>query len=146
MIKNIINIIFNLFDFKKPAFAYLNYIDLVINNKAYFLLTWRLENAFKLEIKNLKFVTLKKGGSAYILIPNEIEFIELFISNVWISEKKLIKLIRTTISEQIDFIPKRQFTELSPNSLYNPQLNLVLKKPVLQMQIKGVKIPPIPNN
>lgn len=141
MIKNIISVIFNLFNFDKPRFARLHYADMVISGKAYFLMSWELEGGYKLKIKNLNFCTYKRSGSAYVAIPSDTDHLELVVANVWKSTALKIELQKESIESQIDFAPVKQFEELTARSVYAPQIGLVLKAPEPNGNINKLQIP-----
>jgi hypothetical protein len=144
MIKNIISVIFNLFNFDRPRFAQLRYTDVVINNKAYFLVSWKIEGGYKFKIKSLNYRSYKSSGSAYIAIPDDINAIELVISNLWKSDTKKIALLRQSISSQLDFFPVKQFKELTTRSIYMPQLSVPINNlqiPVFAIHTKNLTKP-----
>jgi hypothetical protein len=141
MIKKTVLIISNLFNFDKPGFSQLRYADVVIDHKAFFLISWRIENGYKLKIKGLNYRSYHAGGSAYIAIPDETDHVELVIYNFWKSYRKKIILIRETINSQIDFFPKKQFEELSSRSMYVPSIAPVLPTPQLKGPVSRIKTP-----
>jgi hypothetical protein len=137
MIKNIISVIFNLFNFRKPRFAQLRYTDVVIDDRAFFLITWQLEAGYKLKIKSLNYRSYKSSGSAYIAIPADVDHIELVTSNVWKYATKQITLVRQPILSQVDFFPVKQFEALAAA----PQISLVLKTPRLRRPESNLQVP-----
>lgn len=141
MIRKVVLSISNLFNFDKPRFTELHYADFVISNKAFFLVSWKIERGYQLSILDLHFSTYKACGSAYIAIPDQLERLELVISNLWRSERKNISLIRQTISSQVDFFPVKQFEELTAGSVYMPQIMPNLKTPRPASKITHLQIP-----
>jgi hypothetical protein len=93
----------NSFVFQKPRFLDLEYVDYIIGDKPYFLISWNIKYAYKIKVKNTKFSSLKKHSSAYIAIPSEIDILEVSISNCWRSERQFITLKRVLISDKIEF-------------------------------------------
>jgi hypothetical protein len=141
MIKKAILVILNLFNFHKPSFVVLEYADFVISNKAFFLVSWKIERGYKLSIPGLHFSTYKSSGSAYIAVPDHIDQLELVISNFWKSGRKNIALISQTIHSQVDFFPVKQFEELTAASMYMPQINPDLKTPQPGKKITDLHLP-----
>lgn len=141
MIKKLVLIISNLFNFDKPRFTELQYANFVISNKAFFLVSWKIDRGYKLSILGLHFSTYKAAGSAYIAIPDQLERLELIVSNMWSSERKNITLIRQTISSQIDFFPVKQFKELTARSIYMPPIKPDLKTPQPGKKITDIQLP-----
>ena len=133
--------IFNLLTFNKPRFTILHYADFVINDRAYFLITWQFKSAYKLKIKSLNYTSFKANGSAYVLIPGEINQIDLVISNLWKSKHRGIRLFRTAIATQLDYFPQKRFTELSKDMLYQPQPKFTTKNPLAKKLLVKTIIP-----
>ena len=129
MITNIIRIIFNLFNFARPRFAELQYTDVVIRNKAYFLVSWRIERGYKLAIKSLRYRSFKRSGSAYIAVPDNVEILELVISNLWRASSQSITLVRDAIPDQVDFFPETNFKDWTTVRMYAPAIHTVFKNP-----------------
>jgi hypothetical protein len=131
----------NPFNFDLPRFAQLRYTDLVIGDQAYFLLTWELERGDRLRIKCLNYRSSKSRGSAYIVIPEGVDSVELVISSLWKSVSKNIPLLREPIAAQVDFFPVLQLEELTARSVYSPQPNLLLKTPQPGATINKLQVP-----
>ena len=135
MIKTIIN----LFTYRKPEFARFHAEDVVIEGKAYFLFTWELENAYWLKVPALKYSTSKRRGSAYVVIPDGVDQIELIAVTLWCSARVAFKIRRIAVNILIDFKPIPIPPVLHAGTMYKPNLNLTLKTPVLKRQLSGVK-------
>lgn len=141
MIKNIIPIISNLFNFRQPGFVRLSYTDIIISDKAYFLMSWELDQGNKLQIKSLNYCTYKHSGSAYIAIPAGVDRIELVIANVWRSTMKEVILLRESMETQVDFFPIPLYEAVTARSIYMPQISHTLKTPQPSDIINKLQIP-----
>ena len=125
MIKNLISIVSHFFNFRKLRFADLRYADFVIEGKAFFIVSWRIENGYRLDIKALHYRTYTAAGSAYVAVPEGVVEVELVASNFWYSKRRVAKLIRERIASQTDFFPVKRFEDMTV-----PQLKLSLSMPV----------------
>lgn len=92
-----------LFRFRAPEIRQLNYIDYVIINKSYFLISWKSRYAYKLKIKPFYSTYFDGAGSVYTLVPDGIDSLEIDISNLWHSIKFEILLKKTEISIPFEF-------------------------------------------
>ena len=140
--------IFNLFYFYKPVFLSLEYVDLVIDKKAFFLISWSIQNAYVIHIPELKFQSFKKQGSAYIGVPQLVDEINIKISNSWYTRLVPIKLIRTEMSDQTDFNLKLNCNALNKKSVLIPQIQIQKRQPKinhLKFELKNINAPIIKN-
>jgi hypothetical protein len=147
-LKALIYWIFNLFTFSKPFFVSLEYVDVVVNQKAIFLLSWEIKKAHSIHIPELKFQSFQKHASAYLSVPEEISYITLKISNSWRSKIKTIKLQRTEMNDQMDFNIKPNFKEFNKRSISIPSLQLQSRRTKLKpmnFEVIKIKIPKIKN-
>lgn len=72
-----------LFIFKKPFFEKLDFIDVIIDNRPFFLVAWELRSGYKINIKEPS-KTVKKTSSAVILkLHPSMEIITLTACNLW---------------------------------------------------------------
>ena len=62
-----------------------------------------MKNAFRLNIKDLRFKSVLKSGSAYLVLVDGNDVIEVIVSSSWRNQKYLIKLKRIVIDETIEF-------------------------------------------
>ncbi|WP_448698117.1 hypothetical protein ACFGVR_14950 [Mucilaginibacter sp. AW1-3] len=108
-------------NFRKPRFLALRYTVIVIDGRAFFLLSWRVADTHKLTIKALGYQTRKRAGSAYIAVPDTIGQLEIVIRNCWGSDRRQVRLIREAVTGQMDFLPVKQFDDFT---LRNNQLSL----------------------
>ncbi|TKC12761.1 hypothetical protein FA048_03845 [Pedobacter polaris] len=121
----------NAFNFKSPVFSQLDYADYIVEGKCYLVFSWQMKNAFCLKIKNIKFKSILKSGSAYVALADNNDKIEVIVYGSWRSRKYSIKLKGVVIDDTIEFpvsmltefdaklsIPniKTKFSELKMNS------------------------------
>lgn len=137
MVKTIIN----LFTYRKPEFTRLHAEEVVMDGKAYFLFSWELYNAYRLKIPALKYLTWKRSGSAYVMIPNGVNEVELIAVTLWRSATVAFKIKRAGQERQIDFKPIVMSPVLHAGTMYQPQINLTINTPAVKRQLSGVKIP-----
>lgn len=132
----LIAILKNLFKFSKPEFVSIDYVDYVIDSNAYFLLSWNIKNTVALKIKPTSYTSFKKSASAYIAIPEGINYLEIVISNIWSSKKQIVLLKRLQIASQIDFNITTDFSQATadPVAIGNPSF---LSKYLILKQIKA---------
>lgn len=143
--KEIINRIRYIFNFKTPHFLDIHYVDYMIENKSYFLFSWKYRNAFKLSIKKLDYSTSKSRGSGYIIVPENVNNIEIIISNTWKKTTFQISFSKTKITSQIDFNPQIKFDglEIDLNHINNLKILLnpvAIKATDLKIKNSIVKI------
>lgn len=93
----------NVFILKKPIFSQLDYGNYIAKEKSYFVITWRMKNAYRLKVKSARFKSVLKSGSAYMILPKNNDQLEIIISGSWRSQKYLIKLKQIAINEPIEF-------------------------------------------
>jgi hypothetical protein len=143
MIKQITRLIGNLFTIRRPRFTLLAYEDLVIGEKAYFLVSWQHRNAYRLRVKNAGFRSYQSSGSAFILIPVHLQEIIITISSLWRRKKVTVRLVRSAINTQTEFFPVKSDSDLQPVSLYRPRPKVSIKPLVVSKQVSGVHIPDV---
>jgi hypothetical protein len=141
MIKTFILTLLNLFNFKKPRFSVLRYADVVIEGKAFFLVSWRIENGYRFSIKVLHYRTHKAAGSAYIAVPDDVLQVELVAANFWRMERRDIRLLRETIAAQVDFYPARQFDDLTLENILIPKQKQSFQKLQISPKLALPRLP-----
>lgn len=88
-----------LFNFRKPVFTELDFVDLVIDDKPLFLIAWKSENAYLLNIKS--FAKYYKGeGSAIILISSSTNELTIKLKNIWRSTTLKIDVLHIQIDQR----------------------------------------------
>lgn len=107
----------NFFTFSRPVFQDLEYVDCILENKSYLLLSWKTNNSYKLHIKPAGYISFQKDASAYVVLPEAIEQVELTISNSWHSNTETIHLKKIELSEQIDFNIQANFSALNKSQV-----------------------------
>lgn len=123
----------NVFILKEPIFSELDYGDYIAKGKSYFVITWRMKNAYRLKIKSASFKSVLKSGSAYMVLPENNDQLEIILSSSWRSQKCLIKLKQIAINEPIEFPVK-------VNNSFNAQLKLQIPEPIfLNLKVNSFK-------
>lgn len=117
-----------LFRFRAPQIININYLDYLIINKSYFLLSWKTKYAYKLRIKPFYSTFYNYGGSIYIAVPNNIDTLEVKISNLWSSRKLQVHLKKTEISVPFEFTLVPDFKQWQSTNISLPKLKTTARK------------------
>lgn len=89
-----------LFDFRRPHVQELDCIDLVIENKIIFLLSWEFTHAWKLRLRPGKLKQKGASGAMMATLPPGITTVYLIVSNCWRSIEIPIHLKHLKLDEQ----------------------------------------------
>ncbi|RYE53853.1 MAG: hypothetical protein EOP48_13515, partial [Sphingobacteriales bacterium] len=89
-----------LFVFRKPSCTELDFIDLVIDDKALFLLSWKIEHGYKVRIRKTRAAFWEKEKAVVILLKKQTDHIEISISNLWRKTSFKVALKHTRFDEQ----------------------------------------------
>lgn len=125
----------NLFITERPSFVKLAYVDFIIDNKAIFLISWQLHYSYQISIPELHFHSFKRDSSAYIPVPDNIEYITVKILNSWSYKKETIRLLRLEMPDQIHF-DQPKFNFLQQKNIKIPQVKYAKNK----LKIKAFSI------
>jgi len=131
-LKKIIYTIQRGFAFRKPVFSHLDYIDLIIEDKALFLLSWKVANAHKIEIKPLGRKYYSKESSVIVRLENRPTYINIIASSFWRKNKKCIHLTYTRLDDQGASCLIHDFARLS--SIAVKDLHFHLKDSKIQIR------------
>lgn len=112
----------HLFRFRPPQIQELHYIDYIISNKSYFLISWKTRFAYKLSINSFYSINYRGSGSIYTLLPDGIENLEIVFSNLWFNKRINIQLKHVEVDIPFEF-------ELSSNFKEWRSVNIHLLKP-----------------
>lgn len=110
-----------LFVFRQPGFSSLAHVDVVLQNQSYFIISWKLENAFGICIQEMGFFSFNIGSSAYLAIPSSLNSLRLKVFNTWHSQTQVIQLCKTELDTTTVF----PLQTVVPNCL--PTKNFVIK-------------------
>lgn len=66
---------------------HLEYIDIVVQDKMLFLITWHFKKAYRLSLPQLKTSFRKKAGAFVLKIPDSVQTLDIRISNLWTKKK-----------------------------------------------------------
>jgi hypothetical protein len=139
-LKAILSVFRYLVLFKKPSLSSLDYIDIIIEEKPVFLISWSAKNAYKVKLKPFNTTYWKKQVSLLLQTPPQLAFVELIVSNLWRDTKIKIELKHTKLDDKTASLLLKHFNPLS----YNIQVNRknvprFSKKLVLSKKLKSVK-------
>lgn len=121
-----------LFRFRAPEIQELHYVDYVITNKSYFLISWKSKFGYKLHIKPFYSIYFKRRGSIYTLVPEGIESLDVEISNVWYSKKFKIQLRKIAIEPNFEFNLEPNFKDWRSAHIHLPTPKLSATIPFLR--------------
>lgn len=112
IIQPIASFLVSIFQFRKPIFSELDFIDLIIDNKPLLLIVWKIKWATKVKIipLNEKF---KNAGSFILKIPTDIEFIQIVAINLWRKNIREIQLKHTQLDDATSAFLIKQFQPLT---------------------------------
>jgi hypothetical protein len=116
-----------LFEFRRPHVQQLDCIDLVIENKIIFLVSWEFTHAWKLRLRPGKLKQRGSSGAFMATLPSGISTVHLIISNCWRSieipiQLKLVKLDKNNISllgDNWNILKSVTLQDLQPTSNYS---------------------------
>ena len=118
-----------LFRFRAPEIQELHYIDYIITNKSYFLISWKSRFGYKLKIKPFYSTYYNRLGSSYTFIPEGMDFLDIEISNVWYSKKFKVELKKIVIEPNFEFNLAPNFKEWHAARIGLPKPELTSKTP-----------------
>lgn len=122
-----------LFNFRKPSFEAFSYSVMVLRERAYLLMSWRMRRPGTLRIPELHFSSQKRSGSAYIRLPGEHTELEICLSTLWRSTRVRLTLLYTDVAEKVDIRPEKLFRDLLAGAVYHPVIKTNLNfKPVIR--------------
>ena len=130
-----------LFVFKKPRFAELGYIDLVIDDKPLLFIFWKLKYGNKLRLKQLKKTIRKKEGSLILKLPESIQAVDILISNTWRTNRKKIKINHTNLDKETAGLIIQQFQPLSNVKVKNT--SVTVKRTKVSTPAKTIFLKPL---
>lgn len=140
------------FNFRKPEFTEIDFIDLVIDNKPLFLLVWKSRNAHVLKIKSVK-TYRKSKGSVIILIPSSKNNLVIQLKNIWRSKKVKVDIQHIQLDNKTASLLLNKIKQINFNGeiVWKTPLSAVsthFKELIVQKRIAGVKniVPAIKRN
>ncbi len=89
------------FNFRRPAFRHLDYIDLILENKRLLLISWETMHANRLHIRPGKHSDRRSAGAAVYTLPSTTTGVEIVIKSTWRSAKKVIDLKNLPVNPQM---------------------------------------------
>lgn len=99
--------------FRKPKFAELDFVDLIIEDKPLFLIAWKIKNGYSIKLNPLHKTVRKVEGSFISELPPNTNSIELIASNFWRKNKRRIYLKHTKLNDVASQALIQQFKPLS---------------------------------
>jgi hypothetical protein len=110
-----------LVDFHQPRFRHLDCIDLVLENKLLFLLSWDVVHASKICIHPGKIVYRRSVSAAICRLPAGTESVDIILHNVWRSKKVSFRLKQITVDRQTLLLLDELFLKkLALSNIYIP--------------------------
>lgn len=89
-----------LFNFRKPVFESFDCIDIIIEDKPLFLLTWRICNGYLVKLKSLKKSIVDAEGSAVIKLSPRQNKIIIEAKNFWRKTSLEIPLVKYRLDKK----------------------------------------------
>ncbi|MCF3110250.1 hypothetical protein LL912_15810 [Niabella sp. CC-SYL272] len=80
------------FNFRRPVFCHLDYMDLVLENKRLLLISWKTAYANRLYIRPGNHSDGRAAGAAVYQLPSGTSRVQIVLKNIWRSGKKVIDL------------------------------------------------------
>lgn len=78
-------------------FTELDFIDLIIDDKPIFLISWKTENAHRLKIKSIKKSNYGPNGSVILRLPRKLDQLIIIVSNIWRKQVLHVQLMHTEL-------------------------------------------------
>jgi hypothetical protein len=134
------------FLFRRPYFSQLDFIDLIIDNKAIFLIAWQIKRGHKIQIKPISKSHRRKEGALLLQIPSEIHSVEIIASNIWRKTRKTIYLKHTHFDDVSSSSLIKQFKPVT--TTYIKQKTVSVRNKLSRVKriipcIKSIKIRPV---
>jgi hypothetical protein len=127
-LRSFISVVGYCFLFRKPLFTFLDYTDLIIDDKAVFLLTWKLVNGHKVKIKPLGRKYYSKEQSLIIRLDFKPIYIDIIACNYWRITRKRVKLNFIRLDDQTASLLIRGFMPLSTTVVNDFPVTVTHKK------------------
>jgi hypothetical protein len=119
------------FQFKKPSFIVLDFVDLIIDDHPIFLIVWKIKHGYKLTIKPIK-GNYSQSGSLVLKIPKNIYSIELIASNFWRSNKKPIEFKHFKFDKETASYLIQKFQPISTIEIKRTIVLIKNKEPIVK--------------
>ncbi|MBO9592518.1 MAG: hypothetical protein J7599_06365 [Niabella sp.] len=129
------------FNFRRPVFRHLDYIDLILENKRLLLISWETMHTNRLYIRPGKHSDRRSSGAAVYTLRAGTNTVEIVLKNTWRSSKKGIDLKNLPLDPQM-----RRYLDayFSNKSAFDIRLGL----PALTnttIRLKPLRAPLLPN-
>lgn len=103
---------FNLFDLKEPIINDIEFLDIILEDHALFMVSWQFKKAYSIRISKTKKKYKSAIGAFIVRLPSESISVEVVVSNTWkkkrfnieLTKKKLDKRQAATLIRNIPYI------------------------------------------
>src|SRR5690349_4990238 len=89
-----------LFHLRKPTISRLDYLDIVIQDKMLFLISWQFPRKYRLKISKHHKTYFSASGSVVVKLPPYTKSIHLTVSSVWRKTKITVPLKKVALDPQ----------------------------------------------
>jgi len=139
--------------FQKPVIYQLEYVDIVIAEKALFLVSWKFADKYKLSMPPLKKKYRSSRGSVVLKLPIHIDDIKLIVSTWWRKKEYTIHLKKIQLEPAIAEQLVQQFKPMAMLKLENANIGIIKKLshtiipvPANKISLPGVQLTHIAAN
>lgn len=131
--------------FKKPVVYQLEYVDIVIVEKALFLVSWKFADRYKLSIPLLKKKYRSSRGSIVLKLPAHIDGIKLIVSTWWRKKEYTIHLKKMQLEPAIAEQLVQQFKPMVMLQLENASIGIIKKfhHPIIPVPANTISLPAV---
>lgn len=137
-LKFIRNLLACIFTLKPPQIELLEYIDIIIDQKANFLIGWKFSRGISISIRELNFNSSETDGSASIVVPEGVQSVTIIIRNCWKKVTQVVHLKRLELDNYLDFHAQLKDPLTIPGKLSHVVFEL--KRHQIEMNNKRVGI------
>jgi hypothetical protein len=120
--------------FCKPIIVRLDFTSLVLEQRPFLVLTWKVKYGFKLRVDQTHITFYGKEGSAVVLLQSPIDVAVISISNIWRTRKISLALKHTSLDSQTAAFLMKQIREVKRNGevVWNlPSQQIVIYRPLI---------------
>ncbi len=113
----------NLFDFNKPKFLKLDYIDIVVENKILFLVSWKSKSHNKIKIPRFRRTYHNHETAVILKLPPHTDELTITLHSLWRKRRYKILLKKIKLDKETSLHLITQFRPVEMLRLKTPVVN-----------------------
>jgi len=132
-----------LFNFRKPTFLHLEFIDILADGKLIFLVAWKIKNAHKVSISPNYKTYRRRISSVILTLPEETDIVKLSIASFWRTSRQTIYLKKLPVDKKTFLFLLHQLSPLDAIDCLSPSISLKRSNSYVRQLKSQVYIPGI---